>query len=546
MATLIVLGPPAAGLRHIVQPHRHAVLGRDPSCDLVLNKRSVSRFHAQVITDRGDFFLEDNRSTNGTYVNGKRIDSRVVLRDGDRIVIHDIPVAFFLSDQVSPAEEETLQLRDALAEIQKTVPELSNASASGALAIKGRFQTLLEITRHIGSSLDLTEILPRVLDLLFRMFPQAIVGEIHLVDDAGRLRPVAMKHGREADSTDLTGAPFNLELISSVFETGKSHIRTECPEDPRLALDEFCQSTICAPILDPASDPFGVILLETDDASHMFGDDDLELVSAIAVLAGQAIGYSRAHEIVLQHHNTVRQLETARQIQLGMLPRELPDVPGYRFCHHYAAAEKVGGDFFFYEKMRDGRVILGIADASGKGLPAAMNIVRFAGEVRLRIATSPTLKAAVASLNDYVIGGADDCTFITTCICVLDPRQHLMAIANAGHPPPLLKRRETPGLESLVGNRRSFPLGITHDFELHPLIVPVLPGDQIVLFTDGVSEAMNPRSEIYGFDRLANIAAAGDSIGAIIDAIVTDVSSFREGRDPSDDMTIVGLERLAG
>jgi sigma-B regulation protein RsbU (phosphoserine phosphatase) len=67
-----------------------------------------------------------------------------------------------------------------------------------------------------------------------------------------------------------------------------------------------------------------------------------------------------------------------------------------------------------------------------------------------------------------------------------------------------------------------------------------------VLFTDGVSEAMNPRSEIYGFDRLASIAAAGDSIGAIIDAIVTDVSSFREGRDPSDDMTIVGLERLAG
>jgi serine phosphatase RsbU (regulator of sigma subunit) len=527
-----------------VQPHRHAVLGRDPTCDLILNKRSVSRFHAQIITDHGEFFLEDNSSTNGTFINGKRVDRRVALHDGDRIVIHDIPLVFFLSDEVSAAEEETIRAPESPLETQRTVSDLSAAFASSA--IRGRFETLLEITRHIGGSLDQEEILPRVLDLLFRMFPQALMGEIHLVDDHNTLRPVAMKHGREADSTDLTGAPFNIELISSVFETGKSHLRTEGPEDARLALDEFCQSTICAPILDPASGPFGVILLETDDASHMFGDDDLELVSAIAVLAGQAIGYSRAHEIVLQHHNTVRQLETARQIQLGMLPRALPDISGYSFCHHYAAAEKVGGDFFFYEKMRDGRVILGIADASGKGLPAAMNIVRFAGEVRLRIATSPTLKAAVASLNDYVIAGADDCTFITTCICVLDPRQHVMAIANAGHPPPLLKRPGRAEVESLVSNRRSFPLGIAAEFELHPLIVPVLPGDQIVLYTDGVSEAMNPRSDIYGFERLINSTASGDSISSTINGIVKDVSLFREGRAPSDDMTLVGLERLSG
>jgi len=546
MATLIVLSPPAVGTRIILQKSRQTVLGRDPTCDLTLNKRSISRFHAQVTLTLGTYLLEDMRSTNGTFVNGSKIHQRTVLKDGDQILIHDIPLVFRLSDDVA-LEEELKQHPAETGDLFPTSPELeTSASRTGGTSIlRGRLKTLIEITRALGSTLEIKEILPRVLDLLFRMFPPAIIGEIHLLNDNQQLTPVAMKHGREADSTDLTGAPFNVPLIHQVYESGQGTIQTELSPDPALALDGFHQSIICAPLLRANSCPCGVILLETNDSSYIFSDDDLELLSAVAVLTGQSIGYSQAHDIVVQHDATIRQMETARQIQLGMLPRNSPEVAGYSFDQYYAPAEKVGGDYYFYEMLRDGRVILGIADASGKGLSAAMNIARFAGEVRLRIATSPTLKSALTSLNQFVMEGGDECMFITSCLCVLDPQQHLMTLANAGHPPPLLRHGTTGQVEELDGCRRNFPFGIVTEFDPHPWMIKLAPGDQVLLFTDGVTEAMNPRREILGTERLVRVFdQSRGNIHQVVNAVVESVQQFREDRPANDDTTIVGFARL--
>lgn len=545
MAQLILLAPPSPGTRIVLQKSRQTILGRDPTCDLVLNKRSISRFHAQVTLTQGAYVLEDMRSTNGTFVNGTKINQRTSLKDGDRITIHDIPLTFSLSDDVnSPPPPETAPVQT-----DQESPSLSESDAMplvkmGGSPHRGRLKILIEITHHLGRTLEIKEILPRVLDLLFRMFPPAVIGEIHMQNENQRLVPVAMKHGREADSTDLTGAPFNLDLIHQVFHSGQGMIRTEGGGDADSALDGFQQSIICAPLLGANSTPTGVILLETSDSSYVFTDDDLELLSAVAILAGHAIGYSQAHEIVVQHNTTLRQMETARQIQLSMLPRQSPQVTGYRFAHHYNAAERVGGDYFFYEMLRDGRFILGIADASGKGLPAAMNISRFAGEVRLRIATSPTLKSALSSLNQFVIDGSDECMFITSCLCVLDPQQHVVAIANAGHPHPIIKHGATGQVEELMGTRRNFPFGIISEFDPHPWIVKLEPGDQILLFTDGVTEAMNPRNQIFGVNRLLDVVArATGDIQEMVSEVVRGVDDFRQGRVANDDMTLVGFER---
>src|SRR5690606_21515749 len=129
---------------------------------------------------------------------------------------------------------------------------------------------------------------------------------------------------------------------------------------------------------------------------------------------------------------TERELETARAIQLATLPSFRPEVPGYQFFDHYAAAGQVGGDCFFYESLSDGRVIFGLADASGKGLSAAMHIMRFVGEVRLRLATARTFKSALAQINQFTCN-CSAAGFVTACVCILDPRKHTLAIGNAGH-----------------------------------------------------------------------------------------------------------------
>lgn len=546
MATLIVLGLPNPGARHQIQMNRHAIIGRDPTCDLVIPQKSISRFHAQVIVVQGNCYLDDLGSINGTFLNGRRISKRERLQDGDRIVLHEVPIGFYLQD---PPQNLVVEKDPDSGEQQTELfglkaPYEIAVGAHGSGTLKSRLQSLIKIARNLGSSLDIDVILPRTLDLLFRMFPQTNIGEIHLVGKDGAVHPLAMKHGRESDSADLTETPIDSEAIREVIASGQGVIRTESPSDPSFALDDFQVCTACAPIPGADAVPCGAILLQAEGASYGFTDDDFELISAVAVLAGQAIGYSKAHSIVVAHSNTQRQLETARHIQLGMLPRERPQVPGYAFYHHYAAAERVGGDYLFYEMLRDGRVILGIADASGKGLPAAMNIVRFAGEVRLRLATSPTLKSALFSLNQFILDDGDECMFITSCIGVLDPMHHLLSLANAGHPPPMLKRKDGNRVEMLISEKRCFPLGIVPNFEIHPLTLNIKKGDQVIMYTDGLSEAMNHRNELFGEARMIeSIQKSPGSIEQTVNHLVEDVNRFREGRSPSDDMTIIGFER---
>jgi serine phosphatase RsbU (regulator of sigma subunit) len=261
-------------------------------------------------------------------------------------------------------------------------------------------------------------------------------------------------------------------------------------------------------------------------------------------MAGQALGYSRAHEVVVKHERMERHLNAARTVQLSMLPRETPQTPEYRFCNHYVAAERVGGDYYFYETLGNGQIVFGIADASGKGLAASMQIVRFAGEVRLRIATSRTLKVALEKLNQFVCSFGDT-RFITCCICVLDPAKHQLTLANAGHLYPLWYHADSGTVEKVVTPNGGLPLGLDPHEKFHPTKLSLQPGDRFFLYTDGVSEAMNMDLEQYSTDRLVKLVASSrDPLPQLIQAIEKDVTQFRNGQDASDDVCVIGLERL--
>jgi len=282
----------------------------------------------------------------------------------------------------------------------------------------------------------------------------------------------------------------------------------------------------------------------TSDMAHAFTPEDLELVSAVAVLAGQAISYARTHQLLLQLERTQIDFDAARDIQMAMVRHTRPKVRGYRFADYYKPAQKVGGDYYFYETLPDGRVILGIADASGKGLAAAMAIARFAGEVRFRIATSPTLKKALSDLNCFV-ADSGPLTFITSCICVLDPKTHALSIASAGHLPPLRRRRDSGAVERIETPRGGLPLGIDEASICHPFTTTVEPGDRIVLTTDGATEAMDQDNILYGTDRLmAMMHSTCGSIDEFVATIVADIDAHRNGRAANDDICLVAMERI--
>ncbi|MBC7817245.1 MAG: FHA domain-containing protein, partial [Planctomycetaceae bacterium] len=332
MPGLVVLAPPAQGARYLLNQQRDAVIGREGYCDVVLMKRTVSRKHARIFFDGQQYQVEDLGSAHGTFLNGRRVSKPTPLKDGDRINIFDVPIAFCTTDApLMDTSQFTLGLTQSVS--MSAVPPTRTQAA--ALGYSNRLHSLLEITRRLGSSLTIEELFPRVLDLLFDIFPQAMVGEIQLVDAAGVLTPVAMKYGRDDDSSIITRVPVGNDLAKQVLVTGQPSVKSVESGDEESILDIAGSNTLCVPIVAPSHAKLGTILLETDDDHRVFMDDDVELIGTIGILTGQAIAYAKAHTALLRMDQTHRQLETARQIQLRMLPRQRPSQPGYVFESHY-------------------------------------------------------------------------------------------------------------------------------------------------------------------------------------------------------------------
>ena len=537
MASIVVMGPPATGARFTLAPHqREFVIGRSGFCDIVLNKRSVSREHARIFEQRGEYFIVDLESGNGTFVNGRQIRAAVKLADGDRINLYDVPLKFHQFEDAAPPSSGTIPVVGDPASAQR-----DEASQS---RVRANLDNVLDIVQRLGSSLDVDVILPKVLDILFQMFPQAVNGEILLVEANGSLSPRATKHGRQDDSAILTVIPRDRQLSRKALESGTPFIENSEGGDSDSVFESSFSSTMFVPIIGATREPMGIIVLETEESESRFTNDDLSLVSGVATIAAQAIGYARAHEVVVENETTRHHLQTAREIQLRMLPRESPHVPGYSFAQYYCAAQIVGGDAYSYHTFPDGRVMLAVADAVGKGLPASLKIAEFISEIRHCISTAGSLKSAMDYLNKFVCRTDDG--FITFCLVVLDPHRHTLSIVNAGHPPPRLRRPDGT-VAALAQDRVSFPLGLVDDAVFHPSTVTLNVGDEVILFTDGVNEAFNPENDIFGMERLHQALSVPVANPAErIQSLVADVDRFREGRKPNDDQCILVMQRVGG
>ena len=536
MASLVVMGPPAAGTRFPLTSQKVVMIGRSGFCDIVLNKRSVSREHARIFERNGQYFITDLGSNNGTFVNGQAIHEPITLQDGDRINLFDVPLVFYLYDEI---------VAPSLAPIAPThspVPiPVATPVGNSSIWLQSRLNSLVDIAHSLGSSLKVDEILPNILDILFLMFPQAVNGEILLVDSDQRLAPRANKHGRDDDSAILTVVPYNREPAQKVLKSFRGLVVDWGDDAGDSVLESDFTSTMYVPMIGSTRTPHGVIVLETEDSTSRFTEEDLNLVTGVATIAAQAIGYAHAHELVIGNEITHHHLDTARQIQLRMLPKECPQVPGYSFAHYYSAAQTIGGDAYLYHTLPDQRIVFGVADASGKGLPACLKIVEFNTELRHCISTAPSLKSAMEYLNRFVCQSNEG--FITFCLAILDPKRHTLSIGNAGHPLPLL--RQASGVVTAQGaGRVSFPLGLVPDETYHPLTIPFEVGDELVIFSDGLTEAFDIDDRLYGNDRLLSaLSPPMADVQQRVQSIVNDVEHFRRGRKPSDDLCIVVASR---
>jgi serine phosphatase RsbU (regulator of sigma subunit) len=185
-----------------------------------------------------------------------------------------------------------------------------------------------------------------------------------------------------------------------------------------------------------------------------------------------------------------------------------------------------------------------VADVAGKGVPAALLMARLHAAARFQLFTQSSAAAALTALNSEVASSGLGHRFVTFVLAIVDAQNHTITIANAGHLPPLV-RSASGQVDRITRAESGMPLGITPNQTFQEFTHKMRPGDTFVLYTDGITETMNPKSEIYGSRRLAEFIASGpEKIEDLVKGIVADVEEFCAGRSQRDDMCLVGLRRV--
>jgi sigma-B regulation protein RsbU (phosphoserine phosphatase) len=554
----LMTGPHAGEVFRLVE--NRTVIGRHPACDIVIDASSVSRQHAAVVLEGDAAFVEDLRSRNGTAVNGRPIAGRRQLEDGDEVQICD---QRFLFSSRSPLSSDRVPLGTDVARSQDILEssspdsvivsqvEVAKPSPDDGIGVQSeaKLRAVMGLNRAIGASLSLEEVLPRLLDGLFEIFPGADRGFVLLTDpQSKRLVLRARKISGVPEPGPLR---LSLSLMDKVVQTRRAILSADAASDSRFkasasVADCRIRSVMCVPFIQGDGGVLGVLQVDSRDPQHAFQREDLVILAGIAGQATQAIEQALAHDERIGQEQLKRDLELAHRVQQGLLPSKPPEIPGYQVFDFYEPARQIGGDFFGYVPLPDGRMAVVLADVSGKGISAALVMAALSADVRYCLASEGDAAVAVSRINESFCRSGWDDRFATLVVAVLDPAAHRLAIVNAGHMPVFV--RDAAGRVQAVGSDSSgVPIGVDPEHVYHSFEIDISAGTMFLLYTDGISEAMDHEHHTYGLDRLMRVLGErGDTVEEVGRRILGDVERHATGQVRSDDMCLVCLSRDSG
>lgn len=543
-----------------------AVLGRNPDCDIVLDVGAISRQHARIVNLGGRFHIEDLGSRNGTFLNERPVSTRELLTDGDLVRICDL--AFVFHDRPTVEESEValtesgpaMLVDDEQTTSSSTIMTKLDVSAGPAglrLTVRpeAKLKALIEIGRNLGGVLRPDEVMPKLLDSLFAVFPQADRGFIVLKSpDSGRLIPMAVKHRRERDGETIR---ISRTIVGEVMDAREAILSADAATDSRFDMAESIvdfqiRSMMCAPLIGIGGNALGVIQIDTIDQRQRFDQEDLDVLASVAGQVARVVENAQLHESALKERALEQELATAHEVQQGFLPSERPRLDGYGFFDFYEPASQLGGDYYDYISLPDGSLAIVLADVSGKGISASLLVAKLSAEIRYCLVSEPTAAAAIGRLNNIFCQPRWQDRFVTIVIAVLDPAGHNVTLVNAGHMAPLLCGRSRE-VEAVGQSQSGLPLGVDRDTVYDKVTVSLGPGDSLTLYSDGITEAMNDRGDLYGRDRLVNQVGSDstaddstDDMDLLGRRILDDVKRFVGSRPQSDDMCLTCFGRTPG
>lgn len=339
------------------------------------------------------------------------------------------------------------------------------------------------------------------------------------------------------------GAPEN-DILCRALSTQRVETSVLIPEVTTVSRKDWFEregfrSLAVLPLIAAGRTVEGLLLARREEAP--FSDDTVRFLRLIADHASLAVEKARLHQEALERQRLEEEISVARHIQQSFLPPSLPDEPGWEFAARYRAARQVGGDFYDAFRLPDGRLGLMIADVMGKGVPAALFMAMARTTLRSTALSGRDPAAALVRANELILNDSSAEHFLSAFYAAVDPESGLLEYALAGHNRPLLVGPDGKAQE-LRGRGRI--LGAFDEVPIEHRQVQLEPDEILLMFTDGVTEAQNAESELFGLERLRRAAASSaESAQQVLEALLAAVSDFQADRAQGDDITLLAARR---
>lgn len=412
-----------------------------------------------------------------------------------------------------------------------------------------KYRLLLEISQQISRTIDLQDVVNHLLQSVRSVVDYDAAGifvvnrNVPFGPDAGTNRIAGMatlgfEHIAEGNDPMLRSGK---GIVGHVIRTGETVIAPDVSRDPHyIAGRAQTRSEIAVPILSN-DDVIGALNLESDRLGA-FSPADAELLEAFAVAAAISIEKAILHRQIVEKHRLERQIETAREVQASLLPARAPIVPGYDIAGLNLPAWDVGGDYFDYFPLAEGRLGLVIADVSGKGVPAALLMATFRAALRTEVRMGRSIPAIIDDVHQTLVESMDNTRFVTAVYGILDPRAATFSYVNCGHNPPILFRAGGDW-EFLPTDR--WAVGMFDTKPVAPSTATLGRGDTLLLYTDGVIDVSDANLNEFGEERLTGLVSASRALPAteMIGALVAATRAHAGRSQYDDDFTLLVVKR---
>lgn len=539
-------------------------IGRSARNDLCIPDPFASRVHAEVRMEGDLYILQDLGSANGTLYNGTTVEGAIPLTTGGRIQIGETEIVFndgnaaagmatMITDQTAtPVPEATIAMNSA----DRTTSGLLEA-IEGARTLPDhdmqkhavRQSDLLALISKVGvtllASATLGETLQQVASLVFEAVPAERCCIMMRDEGSEELKvTVARLRDRQGEIGEIR---VSRTIMEEVVGLGKSVLTADAQHDPRLMSSTMTlqgiRSVLAVP-LGVGDKVFGIIYADSPIAESRFTEDHLKVLTTLASVAAIRVENARLMEEQIKRERLEQELQLASEIQQRFQPTQAPNVPGYELQGISFPCYEIGGDYYDFIERADGRMIVTLGDVSGKGTAAALLMSSLHAAVHGQASSHSSLVETVSAVNKYLAENIPSNRFVTLFYAELDPQTGALSFINAGHNPPLIVHAAGT-VENLSAG--GLPLGIRADADYREGRTQLQFSDVLVIYSDGVSEAVNPQGEEFGTDRLYEVVShnLNASAAGIRDRIEAALTKWAQGTPAADDITLVIVKRQA-